>query len=76
MYNSIKTIWTCRLHFELGITLDKKIQWGSHIDKLASRIGSTAVAVRNMRLLSDLYISFTFITICLMEFFSGGTPLE
>ena len=37
----------------LGITLDSKLQWGSHITALAGRLSSAAYAVRKIRSLTD-----------------------
>ena len=37
----------------LGITLDNKLQWGPHIDKLAKRLSSAAYAVKKIRDISD-----------------------
>ncbi|KAJ8723159.1 hypothetical protein PYW08_003071 [Mythimna loreyi] len=38
----------------LGITLDSKLQWGPHIDKLSKKLSSAAYAVRKIRNLTDL----------------------
>lgn len=38
----------------LGITLDAKLQWGPHIDKLSKKLSSAAYAVRKIRDLTDL----------------------
>ncbi|CAG9793543.1 unnamed protein product [Diatraea saccharalis] len=38
----------------LGITLDSKIQWGPHIDRLSSRLSSAAYAVMKIRRLTDI----------------------
>ena len=38
----------------LGITLDKKLQWGPHITSLAGRLSSAAYAIRKMRQLADV----------------------
>ncbi|CAK1579780.1 unnamed protein product [Parnassius mnemosyne] len=37
----------------LGMTLDSKLQWGSHISALAGRLSSAAYAVRKIRSLTD-----------------------
>ncbi|GBP84139.1 Probable RNA-directed DNA polymerase from transposon BS [Eumeta japonica] len=38
----------------LGITLDNRLQWGPHINKLAKRLSFAAYAVKKMRNLSDV----------------------
>ncbi|RVE47952.1 hypothetical protein evm_007360 [Chilo suppressalis] len=38
----------------LGITLDSKLQWGPHIDKLSNRLSSAAYAVMKIRQLTDV----------------------
>lgn len=38
----------------LGITLDSKLQWGPHIDKLSNRLSSAAFACSKIRQLTDL----------------------
>lgn len=38
----------------LGITLDSKLQWGPHIDKLSNRLSSAAYAVYKIRQLTDI----------------------
>lgn len=38
----------------LGITVDKGLQWGPHISKLANRLSSAAYAVRKIRQLTDV----------------------
>jgi len=37
----------------LGITLDAKLQWGPHIEKLSKKLSSAAYAVKKVRLLTD-----------------------
>lgn len=41
----------------LGITIDSKLQWGPHIDKLAGKLSSAAYAVRNIRQSTDVATS-------------------
>lgn len=38
----------------LGITLDAKLQWGPHIEKLSKRLSSAAFAVKKIRLITDV----------------------
>lgn len=38
----------------LGITVDSKLQWGPHIQALASKLSSAAYAVRRIRQLTDI----------------------
>ncbi|CAH2211691.1 jg6806, partial [Pararge aegeria aegeria] len=38
----------------LGITIDSKLQWGPHINKLANRLSSAAFAVKKIRMLTDI----------------------
>ncbi|GBP79498.1 hypothetical protein EVAR_59172_1 [Eumeta japonica] len=38
----------------VGITLDNRLQWSPHINKLAKRLSSAAYAVKKMRNLSDV----------------------
>lgn len=38
----------------LGITIDAKLQWGPHIEKLAHRLSSAAYAVKRIRELTDI----------------------
>ncbi|CAH2234017.1 jg9919 [Pararge aegeria aegeria] len=38
----------------LGMTLDCKLQWGTHIDTLAGKLSSAAYAVRKIRQISDV----------------------
>lgn len=38
----------------LGVSIDSKIQWGSHIESLASRLSSAAFAVWRIRRLTDV----------------------
>jgi hypothetical protein len=38
----------------LGLTLDSKLQWGTHISSLAGRLSSAAYAVKRIRQLADV----------------------
>ncbi|KAG7296652.1 hypothetical protein JYU34_000923 [Plutella xylostella] len=38
----------------LGMTIDSKLQWGPHIEKLSGRLSSAAFAVRKIRQLTDV----------------------
>ncbi|KAG7299149.1 hypothetical protein JYU34_017682 [Plutella xylostella] len=38
----------------LGITIDSKLQWGPHIERIAGRLSSAAYAVRTIRQLTDV----------------------
>lgn len=38
----------------LGVTLDSKLQWGPHLDRLAKKLSSAAYAVRRVRNVSDV----------------------
>lgn len=38
----------------LGITVDAKLQWGPHINKLSGRLSSAAYAVKKIRLITDV----------------------
>jgi len=38
----------------LGITIDDKLQWGPHIEKLSGRLSSAAYAVKKIRMLTDV----------------------
>ena len=38
----------------LGITIDSQLQWGPHIDGLANRLSSSALAVKKNRSLTDV----------------------
>ncbi|CAH2239265.1 jg21896 [Pararge aegeria aegeria] len=38
----------------LGMTLDCKLQWGTHIDTLAGELSSAAYAVRKIRQITDV----------------------
>lgn len=38
----------------LGITIDAKLQWGPHIEKLSNRLSSAAYAVKKIRMLTDI----------------------
>lgn len=38
----------------LGITIDAKLQWGPHIERLSGRLSSAAYAVKKIRLITDV----------------------